>query len=297
MISLLIPVFNYNIVDLVTALHKQIQLNDIPFEIICLDDGSNEAIVELNSGIAKFENVTYKIAKKNNGRTKTRQHLALAAKYDWLLFLDADVLPKSENFIGNYLKYLNQTYDAIFGGFAYSNKVPKKEYKLRWTYGLAQEQKLASYRNIRPFKIIISANFLIKRDLFLKINSKVEENIYGLDNIFGAQLKSANAKVLHIDNEVYHLGIETNSIYLKKKENSALTVLNYYKTNKLKDHQNDLLHFFIKIKRFRLNYIFAFVYKFFGNGMRKNLRGGQPSIKLLQLYRISFMCYQDLQLK
>lgn len=295
MISILIPVYNYKILDLVTLLNEQLQSSDILFEIICLDDRSDDLYTATNKTVEQFKNTAYKVNDLNLGRTKTRQKLASLAKYDWLLFLDADVMPKSNTFIKNYIKYINTDFDAIFGGFAYSNIPPDPHYRLRWKYGKTNEQKLAKHRNTKPFKVIISANFLIRKALFLGINAKVEENTYGLDNIFGALLKSENANIFHIDNEVYHLGIEANTTYLKKKEASALTVLNHYKTNKIKDHQNDLLSTFITFKRYKLNYVFRLIYLVFGSILKKKLISKNPSIKLLQLYRISFMCYQDLK--
>ena len=81
--------------------------------------------------------------------------------------------------------------------------------------------------------LIISANFLINKAVFISINSEISERNYGLDNIFGAELKNRKANINHIDNEVYHLGIESSVDYLKKKEESALTALKFYKQNRI----------------------------------------------------------------
>ena len=294
MISILIPVYNYSIVDLVTKLYTQLEDSSIPFELICLDDGSDENYITSNKTIETYKGCSYKRNTTNIGRTLTRQNLANMATYNWLLFLDADVIPKSEVFIQQYIAHIDKANDAVFGGFAYQKTPPKANNRLRWNYGRQQEQKLAVLRNKTPFKIIISANFLIKRNVFLEINSQIKQRTYGLDNVFGSMLKQSNVKVFHIDNEVYHLGLETNAIYLKKKEDSAIAVLSHYKTNKMYDHQNDLLNVFITSKRFGINYLFKLVYKLFGNTLKRHLIGNNPSITLLQLYRISFMCYKDL---
>jgi len=297
MISILIPIFNYKVVHLVKNLYEQLLMSNIDFEVICFDDGSAKNYIDFNKSLDKTEYISYIVSGQNIGRTEARQKLALKAKYNWLLFLDADVIPKSNNFIATYLKYLNNNYQVINGGIAYEDQKPESDFLLRWKYGRQQEQKNAAYRNKKPCKIITSGNFLIDKDVFLSINSKIEQNTYGLDNIFGALLKSKKVNVFHIDNEVYHLGLETNATYLKKKENSAITVLNHHKTKKISEHQNDLLHLFIKLKRFRLNFIFANTYKIFGKTIQKILLGKNPSINLLQLYRISFMCYKDLYSK
>ena len=111
---------------------------------------------------------------------------------------------------------------------------------------------------------------------------------------FAALLKMKKTKVLHIDNEVYHLGIETSSAYLNKKEKAAETLLFLYNANKIVNHQNDLLRAYIKLKRFRLHYLFSTVYKLFKTPLQHNLLSSNPSMKLLQLYRISYMCFKDL---
>ncbi len=295
MISVLIPVYNYHIVDLVTNLHTQLELCNIPFEIICFDDHSSEVYSKKNQVVSALKHTTYTIHPINVGRIQARQHLAEQATYDWLLFLDADVLPKSQDYIQKYLNLTDANYDAIYGGFAYYDTAPEQDYRLRWTYGKTHEQVLAAKRNQKPYKVIISANFIIKKALFLALNSKIKHKGYGYDNFFGALLKMSKAKVFHIDNEVYHLGIETSETYLRKKEQAAETLLKLYKNDAIPNHQNDLLKLFIKLKRFRLTGLFSLLFKQFKPSLQNNLIGKTPSMLLLQLYRISYMCYKDLK--
>jgi len=293
MISVLIPVYNYNVVALVTQIHTQLQLCHMPFEIICLDDASTSNVVNANENISNLEHTYYLKSEDNIGRTNARQYLSKKANYDWLLFLDADVIPKSDVYINNYLKYIDSEYEAIYGGFAYHEKAPDSNYMLRWKYGKTHEQILAELRNRKPYKVIISANFMIKKSTFLAINSQIEQNGYGFDNFFAVLLKMKKIKVLHIDNEVYHLGIETSKTYLSKKEKAADTLLSLHNANKIGSHQNDLLHLFIKLKRYRLHNLFSGFYKLFKKPLQQNLLSSNPSMKILQLYRISYMCYKD----
>jgi len=296
MISVLIPVYNYNIVALVTHIHTQLQLCNVAFEIICLDDASTSDMINENDSISNLEFTSYLKSKENLGRTNARQYLSEKANYEWLLFLDADVIPKTELFISHYLKFIDSDFEAIYGGFAYHEKAPDSNYILRWKYGKTHEQVQAIERNKRPYKVIISANFMIKKSVFSVINSQIEQKGYGFDNFFAALLKMKQIKVVHIDNEAYHLGIETSKAYLIKKEKAAETLLSLHNANKIGNHQNDLLHVFIKLKRYRLHNIFALVYKLFKKPIQHNLLSSNPSMKLLQLYRISFMCYKDMNL-
>ena len=293
MLSILIPVYNFNIVKLVNTIHAQASLCAIDFEIICLDDYSNESISSVNATINTLTHTHYLKNDENKGRNKTRLLLCEKAKYDWLLFLDADVIPKNDNHISNYLKLLETRFDAIYGGFAYYNDPPEQRFKLRWQYGRHREEVKAGIRNKKPYKVIISANFIIKKAVFKAINKQIVGHYYGEDNQLGALLKSNAIKVLHIDNEVYHLGIEPSLKYLKKKEQAALTLLHLYNSTTHLEHDNDLLSLFETVKRYKLNGILAFLYKILQNRLRKNLLGNNPSINTLQFYRIGFMCYED----
>ena len=287
MLSVLIPTYNYDVSKLITNVHSQLMKCSIPFEIIVLEDGSTFNI-NTSSNLSNTLIIENKI---NIGRVKARQYLALKAKYDWLLFLDADVLPKSEQFVTSYIEATKLDYDAVFGGFAYCDTKPKQSYVLRWKYGITKEQVPASTRNLSPYKVIISANYLIRKQAFNLINLKIEDNKgYGFDNYFGALLQNNNIKVFHINNEVFHLGIEKSEQYLKKKEQAALTLLHFYKTEGFSNHSNDLLQLFATLNRFKLTWVLGYIYKFFKNRMKNNLLSNTPSITVLQIYRISFMC-------
>ncbi|TDY14231.1 glycosyltransferase family 2 protein [Meridianimaribacter flavus] len=294
MISVLIPIYNYNIVDLVNRLHSQLTKVNVAFEIICIDDASKESYTKKNLQINNLPYTNLIVSEVNNGRVKTRQLLSSKAKFEWLLFLDADVLPKSDDFISKYLEFLNKEYKAIYGGFAYYKTTPEPQFMLRWKYGKKHEEVDAQIRNRTPYKVIISANFLITKTCFNHIHLKIKDEGYGFDNYFGALLKENNISVYHINNEVYHLGIEKSDTYLTKKELAAETLLKLDQENKNIKHDNNLLALFLNLKRFYLHYIFALFFKLFKKIMRQNLLSNNPSITLLQTYRISYMCYKYL---
>jgi len=86
MLSILIPTYNYNVYPLVETIEKQVLKANIIFELICLDDGSFSILNENNQKINALANCKFIEAKKNNGRTATRQLLAEQAQYNWLLF-------------------------------------------------------------------------------------------------------------------------------------------------------------------------------------------------------------------
>ena len=130
MLSILIPTYNYNIYPLVSEIQRQCLDCKIIFEIICFDDASPIFFIE-NQKINQFSNSHFEVLKENIGRSKIRNLLAKKAQYDWLLFLDADVLPENENFISEYIKYMDDEVKAVNGGLIYQKEKPEKSKLLR----------------------------------------------------------------------------------------------------------------------------------------------------------------------
>lgn len=295
MISVLIPVYNCTIVMLVNTLHQQLSAAKLPFEIIAWDDCSDSQFTAENSQIETLAFTSFKKSTVNRGRIQTRQLLSEKANYDWLLFLDADVIPKNSDFIESYIEVIPENQDAIYGGFAYEEKTPPRDYILRWTYGTAKEQVDATIRKQKPYKIVISGNFLIKKEVFVALNSQIKGQNYGYDNYFGALLKEQSYIVKHINNEVYHLGLDTNADYLKKTEHAVDTLLTLFKNKQITKSENDLLKTFKLLKSFKLNYIIAFLFKRLKPQLTTNLLSSSPSVTRLQFYKLGYMCSKDLQ--
>jgi len=293
MISVLIPVLNYNITELVKQLHFQFSNEGIDFEIICLEDGSSNEMLATNKGIESFSNVLHIVSKENIGRIKARKILCENAKHDWLLFLDADVLPKAPNFANCYIKFVKTRYDAIYGGIAYQKHAPIKSDILRWKYGAKYEQVSAKERNKKPYKVIFSANCLMKKHVFNALELPDNQQ-YGLDSLIGSKLRKLDSNIIHIDNEVIHLGLESSNTFLKKKEEASEVLLEIYKKDAAAfNPQNSLLKMFVSIKRLRLTFVLSKFHKMFEKKMKKNLLGSSPNMFLFQFYRLTYMCYKD----
>ena len=169
MLSILIPTYNYAVFSLVKSLYTQLKQQDYPFEIVCYDNGSNSEINSVNDKINSLDHCFYKSLIKNGGRSKIRNLLAEKAKFKWLLFLDADVLPVSKNFIQIYFdSIINNDVKVVFGGLKYEEK-PPNDRMLRWVYGKAREEIPLRIRKKNPQEYFTSANFLIYKELFQHI--------------------------------------------------------------------------------------------------------------------------------
>ncbi|MBU2927347.1 glycosyltransferase family 2 protein [Winogradskyella psychrotolerans] len=292
MISVLIPVYNYNISDLVSELHKQLIASDISFEILCYDDCSNNVkLQDGNTNINSLSHSKYAIMPKNVGRSSIRNKLAKNAKYDWCLFLDADVIPKNSNFISTYIDAITEKSQIIYGGILYQEKRVDDSRILRWIYGNKREALSAEERNKNTYLSFLTLNFLIHKTIFdtVRFNEAIP-NLRHEDTLFSYDLKQENITIEHIENPVYHLGLDDSETFLKKSLDSVGAIDLFIKQDLLPANYTRITKLYSKIKNKRISKLLAFLYRKFENVFRKNLLGKAPSLFIFDLYRLSYYC-------
>jgi glycosyltransferase involved in cell wall biosynthesis len=293
MLSILIPVYNFNIVSLVTELHRQATKASVPFEIIVLDDCSSTLLRDQNKDVSNLPGVRFYELDKNIGRASIRNRLAEMAVYANLLFMDCDSEVPSESYIENYLPYCGKEI-VVCGGRIYRSDPPEEpEYLLRWLYGIAKEQLSDVIRNINPYRSFMTNNFLIAKDIILQI--QFDESIiqYGHeDTLFGLELKKRGVLVKHIKNPLIHIGLEISREFLRKTTEgieNLLTLLYDGKINRNDIRDIRLLRAYELMKRYRMIGIYRFFYGFISNSVMRNLLGSNPSIFIFDLYKLSIM--------
>lgn len=290
MLSILIPVYNYNVYPLILELHKQCMKLKIVFEIIVIDDYSSNFLIE-NEKVNTLFNASYEILDSNIGRSCIRNLLANKAQYKWLLFLDSDVFPKNENFIESYIKQINTDEKVVYGGIKYQKEKPDKSKMLRWVYGNSREALSVEKRNKNPYLSFLTLNFLIKKVILDK--EKFNENIPNLrheDTLFSYNLMQKKIKIIHIENPVFHYGLDTFDIAIKK-ERESLIALKYLIDKKLMAASYvRISKLFSKIKYLKLTPIIAFFHTLTLPIFIKNLSSNYPSLFIFDLYRLGYLC-------
>lgn len=290
MLSILIPVYNYNVFTLVETLYNQAFKCNITFEIICLDDGS-EAFLSENQKINQFKDSSYSVLDKNIGRSAIRNLLAQKATYDNLLFLDADTIPIHDNFLSNYISQINNNEKVVYGGILYEASKPLKEQFLRWVYGTQREALSTLERNKNPYLSFLTLNFLIKKSVFSQVN--FNENIPNLrheDTLFSYELMQYKIEIIHIENPVYHLGIEDSKTFLRKSEEAVVGLKNLVDSNLISSDYVRLSHYFLILKKYGLQSIIAFGFKISKPIFVKQLLNKKPSLLLFDIYRLGYYC-------
>ena len=234
MISVLIPIYNFDIRPLVAELYEELTEMGIDFEIRCYDDASYFDFKMINQRVAAYPHVIYKELEDNIGRSKIRNLLASEAAYENLLFLDCDSQCAETNFIQTYLSYRDEN-AVICGGRKYATEPPADvNLMLHWKYGVEKESIDLATRAKKPYKSFMSNSFMIPKKLFNDIKFNEEITGYGHeDTIFGLDLKARKIPIIHIDNPISHLGLKTAHHFLESAHHAVKNLAKLYRQNKV----------------------------------------------------------------
>jgi len=296
MISICIPIYNIDVTMLIGSLSKQIRTDNLPCEIILIDDSSTEKFKQLNKAICTKE--TYIELPKNIGRSKIRNLFLNYAKLENLLFLDCDSTIIATNYLKKYIQFINEkpNYNIVFGGSVYDKKAPKRIKMLRWKYGIKKESQTLEIRKQTPNKSFMTNNFLINKKIFKKI--KFDERIreYGHeDTLFGYMLHQNNYSITHIDNTVLNNNIEDNAEYLQKTEksiNNLISILKYVNNDKELIKSVTLLNFYEKMKSRKFINIIYLLFLISKPILKHLFTKGYVNIYLFDFYKLGILIKQ-----
>ena len=291
MLSVCIPVFNYDVTPLVNKLIIQTKQNTLTVEILIMDDGSTEYYKNINRPIQSNQEVNYIELKKNLGSAAIRNRLAHESKYEQLLFLDSDS-DIADSFIFTYLPFIYSDYSIVYGGRIHPLKLPNRDKTLRWKVGKVKEDHNASFRSKIPNKSFMSNNFLTQKALFniVSFDETIQRSGHE-DTMFGIELEKKGIKIVHIDNPVVHVGLEDNEEFIRKTE-QRLETLKYLTA---KYHDNELMFQRIKIlkynnlvRRYRLTGLCKYLFKLLKKWMERCLLAKNPNMFIYDIYKLGY---------
>lgn len=291
MFSILIPVYNHDVYSLVKSLHDQLMSLNYTFEVLCLDDASTVTFSN-NSNISSLQHCSYSVLDSNIGRSAIRNKLANMAQYEYLLFIDSDMLVIQQNYIENYLKVCNH-YDLVYGGISYERNCTNYKILLRWKYGIERESLSIDKRNLKPYLSAKFCNLLIRKDVFSFIQFDEQIKAYGHeDTLFSLHMQAHKLRFLHIENQLLHDGLEDSKLYLDKVD---IASKNLRKIAEL-HHDNlllkeiSLLKMYYLLKKFNSILLYRIIYSVFKKGIERNLLSSNPNIRLLDFYKLNSIC-------
>ncbi len=281
-LSILIPTYNDACLNLVQALQQQARQLDTEYEIIVADDGStDETVRQTNRAINLLDHCRMIEREENYGRAVIRNFLAQQAQYEWLVFIDSDMVVVNDHFLKNYA--LTEESDIVIDGGVCIGNVSRDN--LRSLYEQAAEQQHTAERRQRtPYQHLHTANLMIRKDILLLYPFDERFRHYGYEDVLlGKRLQEAAIPIKHINNPLSFEIFETNEHFVSKTE-EGLRTLHQFQTE-LQGFSNLLT----LSKRLR---IMAPLIRLWHNCVRKkerhNLVGSHPNLTVFALYRLGY---------
>lgn len=299
MISICIPVYNYDVRKLVHDLHQQATLAAIDFEILLVDDASDAEYQQINRSCNHLSHLTLTELERNTGRSKIRNILADMARYPWLIFMDCDSQCPDDQYISRYLKKINHA-KVVCGGRIYGIKQNIPQTRLHWLFGKKREERTMQQRARKPNDSFMTNNFMISARIIREVRFNEDLAGYGHeDTLFGFDLLKRGIHIHHINNPLIHEGLQQASEFLAKNREATRNLIKVYHIL-----QGDpallsmvkLLRTWNKLRKFGLCRPVGYLLKLFEPFIVFNLKGKHPKIFLFDLFKLGNICRQFYEL-
>lgn len=283
-LSVCIPVYNFDVRELVNSLSKEITNAELNAEIILIDDASTKDFVKVNKSLKEVANL-FIFLKKNIGRSAIRNLFLKYASGDFLLFLDCDAKIISEKFLKNYLQFIKENKESkvVFGGF----EVEKGELTLRKKYSLEREIIPLEKRKLAPYSSFRGINFLVKKEILQQFPFDENLKTYGYEDlIFSKKLEQKKVFIHQIENPVLHSDEETTDIFLSKTKIAIQNLRKIHKNNPDFVEDMKLIKVYQKIKDKRLLSVYKNFFKISKSFLINKLYQENPNLRYFDLYKL-----------
>lgn len=288
-LSVLIPVYNRVVTELINSLLAQHADWPGPLEIILLDDGSAAKFRFQNRLLAHLPGVSYRELPHNVGRAAVRNQLAAGAQHEWLLLLDNDSLLPDSQFLARYATAHTQAAVLIGGTCYHDTPSTNAALYLRWLYGQDREARPAAVRQMAPYGQLTINNALIRADIFRQF--PLDERLTGYgheDTKFGVELAAAQVPILHLDNPVLHDGLEPAAVFLAKSEQAVHNLAQVYCQDGL-GTDSRLLQTALRLQRRGLAPLARTTLQLLAPGLRRQLLSAKPHLRALDLLKLFWL--------
>ena len=283
-LSVCIPVYNFDVQELVNSLKKEIRNTKLDAEIILIDDASTKDFVKVNKSLKEVANL-FIFLKKNIGRSAIRNLFLKYASGDFLLFLDCDAKIISEKFLKNYLQFIKENKESkvVFGGF----EVEKGELTLRKKYSLEREIIPLEKRKLAPYSSFRGINFLVKKEILQQFPFDENLKTYGYEDlIFSKKIEQKKVFIHQIENPVLHSDEETTDIFLSKTKIAIQNLRKIHKNNPDFVEDMKLIKVYQKIKDKRLLSVYKNFFKISKSFLINKLYQENPNLRYFDLYKL-----------
>lgn len=288
-ISFLIPTYNYDCTALVRELCRQADEAGVDYEVLVADDASTDAeVAHALTDVGNMPHCRLVRGAKNVGRAAIRNRLMQEARGAYLLFMDSDAGVCAPDFVKRYLEAAVPDC-VVCGGIRHPESCPSADRSLRWRYEKTAERRFtAEARSQRPYDAFRTFNFLIPRSVM--VAAPFDENFrrYGYEDVLlGRRLQEMGVPVVHIDNALMNMDIETNETFLRKTEEANGTLCDFYD---LLRHHSGIIRCYERLERLRLAAGVSRLFGWLKPMLRRQLLGQRPSVFLFGCYKLGDFC-------
>ena len=179
--------------------------SSLPYEVIIYDDGSAdpELTSEIETSLQMIKApATLITAKTNHGRSHARNRLIHHASAQWILLLDADMLPDAQDFLENYCQHIeaDPTPTLIGGGFSLKQVTASTNQLLHAAQSKRSECLSAAERSENPGLHVFTSNILVHREILDKVSFDEAYVGWGWEDVDWGIRVARQYSVRHIDN-------------------------------------------------------------------------------------------------
>jgi len=215
-LSVLTPFYRYD----PSAMLKRFGSAPAGVEFILLDDGSASAslVAEVVSA-AQSTGAPARIivSSENLGRSRGRNRLIAEALGDYVLFLDADMLPDTNMFLNIWLGIIKtQAPQVAFGGLSLAHAPRSSETALHHALFGGSDCRPAHQRARRAAQATASSNLLVERAFLLAHPFDDNFTGWGFEDIDWALDAAREAEIMHVDNPATHAGLDDVATLMRK---------------------------------------------------------------------------------
>lgn len=222
-LSIVIPVYNTDINKLIRCVNSVLKIRNIEFEIILIDDGSEE---KFHNEYLKINDLHVRLITKPNGGVSSARNVGIeqsSGKY--IMFVDSDDVINAEVLERD---FLNEDVDFISYNIYYVNNNGKKIYKNK----LNLSDGLVSY-NIAIEKFITDCCYysvncqIYKSDFIRRYNLRFNESmIQGEDAVFNLDFLRLEPVIKHYNKPLYGYYFDITNTMSRLQKNTDLVLQN-----------------------------------------------------------------------